>query len=117
MPYFASHTAWERRHPCLWALANQPCRKQARMPALPGGMAHETLVRRRLDNRRRLILHAFFQDRGREFRFIRRIGKMLCLEAEAVASVVSLPSLALHLRKKIADVKLHAWFGRPDFHD
>src|SRR5215471_17309540 len=79
-------------------------------------MAYETLLRRKLEHRRRLILPAFFQDRRRKVRFIRRIWKMLCLEAEAVALVVCLAGFALHLCEKVADVKLHARLGRPDFH-
>src|SRR5215475_11519462 len=79
-------------------------------------MAYETLLRRKLEYRRRLILPAFFQDSRREVRFIRRIRKMLCLEAEAVALVVGLAGFALHLCKKVADVKLDARLGRPDFH-
>src|SRR5262245_27338132 len=39
---------------------------------------------------------------------------MLCLQAEAVALVVGLAGFALHLCKKVADVKLDARFGRPD---
>src|SRR4030095_3757289 len=42
-------------------------------------MAYETLLRRKLEHRRRLILPALFQDRRREVRFVRRIWKMLCL--------------------------------------
>src|SRR5262245_2637593 len=79
-------------------------------------MAYETLLRRKLEHRRRLVLPAFFQNRRREVRLIRRIRKMLCLEAEAVALVVGLAAFALHLREKVADVKLHARLGRPDFH-
>src|SRR5262245_16862321 len=85
---------------------------------MPGAMWHtacETLLRRKLEHRGRLILPAFFQDRRREVRFIRRIRKMLCLQAEAVAFVVGLAGFALHLFEKVADVKLDARLGRPDF--
>src|SRR5262252_1064457 len=87
-----------------------------RMPCEIWHTAYETLLRRKLEHRRRLILPAFFQDGRREVRFIRRIGKMLCLEAEAVALVIGLADFALHLCEKVADVKLHARLGRPDFH-
>src|SRR5262245_62675091 len=40
---------------------------------------------------------------------------MLCLQAEAVALVIGLAGFALHLCKKVADVKLDARLGRPDF--
>src|SRR5215475_5236747 len=79
-------------------------------------MAYETLLSRKLEYRRGLIAPAFFQDRRGEARFIRRIGKMLCLEAEAVTSVVGLAGFALHFSEKVSDVKLNARFGRPDFH-
>src|SRR5215813_6577515 len=79
-------------------------------------MAYETLLRRKLEYRSRLIPPAFLQDRRREARFIRRIGKMLCLQTEDVTWVVVLAAFALHLSEKVAVVELHARIGRQDFH-
>ncbi len=65
---------------------------------------------------RRAVLLARIQNHGREFRLVRRIGKVLRFQAECGAARVGQAALAAgRAIEKVSRVKLHAWLCGPDF--
>src|SRR5215469_9367969 len=66
---------------------------------------------------RRVVLVSGSQSGRREIRFVRRIWKMLSLQAKCAASLVSLASLSLDAAiQRVARIELHSWLRRADLH-